>query len=100
VAGNAAASLDIPDELLEWQAIQLAKAELAKKMERKRRARAAYAPQPLVRILQAMMIVALLAAWRGSVFKPQEPKPTTAIVNGSLALPSGGRVHRQQRSGV
>ena len=71
-----------PQELLEWQAMQEAKAELARKREKKhKRKMRRMNRSPLVRILQAMLIVGLVggAAWLviGSM---QEPKPTTAIV--------------------
>ena len=71
-----------PQELLEWQAMQQAKAELAKKKERKRRRQMRRQNRsPLVRILQAMVIVGLLGgvAWL-ILASLQEPKPTTAIV--------------------
>ena len=71
-----------PRELLEWQAMQQAKAELAKKNERKRmRKQRRQSRSPLVRILQAMLIVGLLggAVWL-VVNSLQEPKPTTAVV--------------------
>ena len=71
-----------PQELLEWQAMQQAKAELARKKEKKRRRQERRMNRsPLVRILQAMLIVGLLggAAWL-VINGMQEPKPLTAIV--------------------
>lgn len=71
-----------PQELLEWQAMQAAKAELARKNEKKHRRKARRMNRsPLVRILQAMLIVGLVggAAWL-VLNSMQEPKPTTAIV--------------------
>ena len=71
-----------PHELLEWQAMQQAKAELAKKKEKKRRRQERRRNRsPLVRILQAMMITGLLGGVAWLIFSSlQEPKPTTAIV--------------------
>ena len=71
-----------PQELMEWQAMQKAKAELAKKRERKRsRQIRRQNRSPIVRILQAFIIVALLGGVAWLVFVSlQEPKPTTAIV--------------------
>ncbi len=71
-----------PQELLEWQAMQQAKADLAKKKERKRRRQERRRNRsPLVRILQAMLIVALLCGIAWLIFSSlQEPKATTAIV--------------------
>jgi len=71
-----------PKELMEWQAMQQAKAELAKKRERKlKRKQRRMSRSPLVRILQAMLIVGLLGGAAWLVFSSlQEPKPTTAIV--------------------
>jgi len=71
-----------PQELMEWQAMQQAKAELARKKERKlRRQIKRQNRSPLVKILQAMLIVGLIggAAWL-VISGMQEPKPTTAIV--------------------
>ena len=71
-----------PRELMEWQAMQQAKAELTRKRERKRkRKQRRMNRSPLVRILQAMLIVGLLGGAAWLVFSSlQEPKPTTAIV--------------------
>ncbi len=71
-----------PQELMEWQAMQQAKAELARKNENKRRRQQRRRNRsPLAWILQAMLIVGLLGgvAWL-IVNSLQEPKPTTAIV--------------------
>jgi hypothetical protein len=71
-----------PQELLEWQAMQQAKAEHARKREKKRRRQIRRMNRsPIVRILQALMIVALLGGVAWLVISGlQEPKPTTAIV--------------------
>jgi hypothetical protein len=71
-----------PRELLEWQAMQQAKAELAKKKDRKRRRQERRRSRsPLVRILQAMLIVGLVGGVALVVYNSmQEPKPTTAVV--------------------
>ncbi|MBN1776794.1 MAG: hypothetical protein JW811_01615 [Clostridiales bacterium] len=69
-------------EMMEWQAMQQAKAELARKKERKlRRQVKRQNRSPLVRILQAMLVVGLLGGVAWLVINGmQEPKPTTAIV--------------------
>jgi hypothetical protein len=71
-----------PRELLEWQALQQAKVELAKKKERKRRRKERRMRRsPLVRILQVLLIVALLGGVAWLILNSlQEPKPTTAVV--------------------
>ncbi|HPJ03049.1 MAG TPA: HlyD family efflux transporter periplasmic adaptor subunit, partial [Candidatus Limiplasma sp.] len=71
-----------PQELMEWQAMQQAKEELARKKAKKHRRKVKRMNRsPLVRILQAMLIVGLVggAAWL-VINSMQEPKPTTAIV--------------------
>ena len=69
-------------ELLEWQAMQQAKADLARKNERRRkRQERRRSRSPLVRILQALLIVGLLGGVAWLVYSSmQAPKPTTAIV--------------------
>lgn len=69
-------------ELLAWRALQQAKAELARKQEHKRRRKERRMRRsPLVRILQAMLIVALLGGVAWLVLNSlQEPRSTTAVV--------------------
>ncbi len=69
-------------ELLEWQAMQQAKEELARKKARKQKRKMRRMNRsPLVRILQAMLIVGMLGGVAWLVINTmQEPKPTTAIV--------------------
>ncbi len=71
-----------PQALLEWQALQQAKADLALKKERKRkRQERRKSRSPLVRILQALLIVGLLGGVAWLIFTSlQEPKATNAIV--------------------
>ena len=90
-----------PHELLEWQAMQQAKAELAKKKEKKRRRQERRRNRsPLVRILQAMMITGLLGGVAWLIFSSlQEPKAHHGYCGDGVAGHHAcwGRAHRSQR---